>query len=51
MKAGDEIDNSVGDDARLRANLDRGLLCGFPFTVSGDEMPGDFDAGNVCEGV
>ena len=51
MKAGDEIDNSVGDDARLGAELDRGLFGGFPFTVSGDEMPRDCYAGNVGEGV
>ena len=51
MKAGDEIDDSVGDNAGLRADLDRGLFSGFPLTVSGDEMPRDCDAGNVCEGV
>ena len=51
METGEEIDDSVGDDARLRADLDRGLLSGVPFALSGDEMPGDFDAGNVCEGV
>ena len=51
METGEEIDDSVRDHTRLRADLDRGLFGGFPFTVSGDEMPGDSDAGNVCEGV
>ena len=49
--SGDEIDNSVRDDARLRADLNRGFFSGVPFTLSGDEMARDFDAGNICEGV